>query len=256
MSHKFSPLVLKNLFTQNSTRRAGKSILPAHNYRLISKYVPKRSFVDVGCMWGVNGSYSFFAEEKRAAKVVAVDIYPASEEFLKEKKRRSSAVEYVQGDINFLETTVKIGLCDVVFCSGVLYHMPDPIHTLLCLKSICREILILNTQTISEMPGIKNTAVFYPFLDAKQRKMWNRGIGRQRSITGPYEPESGYGNWFWGFSQSLVESMLKVAGFKVVERHACQFNCLFVFRPVSIKFIAESGAGQSPQDKDFLKFKH
>src|SRR5262249_48379838 len=45
-----------------------------------------KSVVDVGCMWGVTGDYSFLAEESGASQVVGVDIYPAMDAFLEKKK--------------------------------------------------------------------------------------------------------------------------------------------------------------------------
>ncbi len=225
------------------------------NANLIKKYSPGKSFADIGALWGVDGQNSFLAEESGATRVVATDVYPASAKFLEEKRRINSSVEFIEGDINLSETSGKIGPCDIVFCSGVLYHTPDPVHMLARLRSITKETLILNTSSIPEMPGIKNGAVFYPFLSENQRKIWNRGIGSQKAITGPYEPESGYGNWFWGMTPSSIESMLKCAGFEVMERHISQFFSVFVCRAVEIKFTASSGEWNTPKDKEFLKFR-
>lgn len=226
----------------------------ALNANLIKKYASGKSFADIGALWGVDGLNSFLAEDSGATRVVAVDIYPASTKFLEEKKNRNSAVEFIEGDINLSETTEKIGLCDVIFCSGVLYHTPDPVHLLTRLRSICKETLILNTSSIPEIPGLKNGAIFYPFLNEKQRKIWDRGIGSQKAITGSYEPESGYGNWFWGLTPSSLESMLKCAGFEVEERYVYQFNSIFVCRAVTVKFTASSGEWTTPKDEKSLKF--
>ncbi|MCZ6800191.1 MAG: methyltransferase domain-containing protein [Nitrospirae bacterium] len=222
---------------------------------LIEKYAVGKSFADIGCMWGVNGSYAFLAEESGASRVVAVDIYPASEVFVSEANKRKSAVEFIQGDIHHRDLQSKIGVCDTVFCSGVLYHSPNPLDLLHKLRLICGEVLILGTQLIPEMRGIRNTAVFYPFLDEKQRKIWNQGIGRQKSITGPYESESGYGNWFWGFSPSCVESMLACAGFTIEERYKSGFIGYFVCRTGPVQFVPISGDWTTPSDENYLKFK-
>lgn len=225
------------------------------NAGLIRTYISGKSFADIGCMWGVDGFFSFFAEEHGATNVVAVDVYPESEKFIEEKRRRNSKIRFVQGDINLPEVTDAIGIQDVVFCSGVLYHTPDPVHMLLRLHAICGETLILNTAAIPEMPGVRNAAIFYPFLNTSQRKIWNRHIGSQKAITGPYEPESGYGNWFWGMTPSAVESMLACAGFEVEERHISPFRAVFVCKTTPIKFAAESGAWTTPKSGDPLKFR-
>src|SRR5713101_428777 len=180
---------------------------------LIRKMVPGKSFADIGCMWGINGSYSFLAEQSGAKTVMAVDVYPESEAFLNEKAKRKSTVKFVQGDIHSQDIIEKIGVCDVVLCSGVLYHSPNPFGLLIQIRIICGQTLILNTALIPEMKGIQNIAVFYPFLPAAQRKLWDPGRALRIGLTGPYEPESGYGNWFWGFTPSCVEALLEGTGF-------------------------------------------
>jgi hypothetical protein len=44
---------------------------------LIREEVRGKSFVDIGCMWGVNGEYSFFAEQSGARSVIGVDVISA-----------------------------------------------------------------------------------------------------------------------------------------------------------------------------------
>lgn len=236
-------------------RMTNTPVVGDNRVELIQKYVSGKSFVDVGCMWGVDGFYAFTAEAAGATRTVGVDVYPESEEFLKQKQARNSKIEFVQGDINQQETVDKIGLCDVVFCSGVLYHTPNPIHMLGRLRLICDQILILDTSMIPENPDLKNMAVFYPYLSEEQRKLWDRNIGRQKGITGPYEPESGYANWFWGFTPSCLEGMLQCAGFKVEERFIEPFRGRWVCRTIPAQFLPVSGDWTTPKDADFLQFK-
>lgn len=258
MSYKLKLNYLKSKakqFEQKVIRKlTGKKYIGDNRLALIQKYVSGRSFVDVGCMWDINGKFCFLAEEAGATRVVGVDVYPATEAFLAEKANRKSIVEFVQGDINQQSTLEQIGQCDVVFCSGVLYHTPNPVHMLSRLRAICKETLILDTSMIPEMPEIKNGAVFYPFLPEEQRKLWDRGIGRQKAITGPYEPESGYGNWFWGFTPSCLESMLECAGFQTIERFYEPFRGRVVCRAVEVKFAPVSGDWSSPQDLEVKQF--
>lgn len=236
MRYFFTITILKILKKLRQTRVGQKTIavLKIKNgddirKELIRHYVPQKSFVDIGSMWRVNGSFSFFAESCGAKRVVAVDVH-ASDLFEKEKVARKSQVEFILGDIHSAETTSRIGLCDVVFCSGVLYHSPHPLALLSQIKKICREIFILVAMVIPERHGIKNTAVFYPFLDKKQRALWKLGSS-QNGISTPYEERDGYANWFWGCSPSCVESMLCCAGFKIEKRFLRPFQAFFVCRP-------------------------
>ena len=243
--YRLSVRALKASLPSRWTRRLealGLRRRPVDRATLIRRYAPGKSFADIGCMWGIDGRDAFLAEESGATRTIAVDIYPESATFLEEKKRRDSAVRFVRGDINLDEIADEVGLSDVVLCSGVLYHTPDPFRLLTRLRSICRETLILHTQSIPEMRGMRNVAVFYPFLPDEQRRIWDRGVGCQKAIRGPYEPESGYGNWFWGLTPSAIESMLRCAGFEVHERFVSAFTCTFVCRPVAPRFVAASGA--------------
>ncbi len=218
----------------------------ADRAELIKKMVPGKSFADIGCMWGINGYYSFVAEESGAKRVMAVDVYPESAEFLNEKAKRNSVVEFVQGDIHSRDTTEKIGVCDVVLCSGVLYHSPNPFDLLIRLRIICGQTLILSTALIPEMKGMQNVAVFWPFLSVAQRKLWDLGGGLRRGLTGPYESESGYGNWFWGLTPSCVEALLECTGFKIEERSIGPFGGTFLCRTAPLRFEPVSGAWTTP----------
>lgn len=251
MFYKSLTLARQNSLINRSIRKIKKiiGVKETTNAELVRKYVPGKSFADIGALWGVNGINSFIAEEGGAKKVIAVDIYPESPKFIEEKNKRNSKVIFVQGDIHQSSTTSEIGVCDIVLCSGVLYHTPDPIHLLTRLRAICGETLILNTASIPEMREIKNVAVLYPFLDEKQRKIWNRKMGSQMAITVPYEPEEGYANWFWGMTPSCIESMLNCAGFEVKEKFISPFNSIFVCNAVSVKLSASSGEWTLPKEK-------
>src|SRR3954469_21042633 len=104
------------------------------NYHDLPSYIrrlaPGRSFVDVGCMWGVNGPYAFVAEEAGASRVTGVDVFGPTPEFEAERSARASRVRFVLGDATDPRTIEAIGETDVVFCAGVLYHHPSPFDLL------------------------------------------------------------------------------------------------------------------------------
>ena len=201
--------------------RAWLGEIPGNYDRLpeyIRNHAPGRSFVDVGCMWGVNGEYAFIAEQAGATTVKAVDVFGPTPEFEQKRIARGSRVEFVLGDITRPETLAAVGQADVVFCAGVLYHHPSPFDVLVALRRICRDTLILRTSTIPEIRGLPNAAVYFPMLDAKSRQLWNLkdlGLLHQAGISNAFQPSEGYGNWFWGLTPSCLESLLATAGFSV-----------------------------------------
>src|SRR4051812_46189934 len=114
MFYRLSVLAMNNALLKRAIRKTKKVLGKqdrVDDKNLIRKYVKGKTFADIGCMWGVHGAYSFLAEESGATRVKAVDVYPESDEFLEEKKRRGSKLEFVRGDINLRETTDRIGMC-------------------------------------------------------------------------------------------------------------------------------------------------
>jgi len=111
------------------------------DYQLLSEHIRHhvggRSFVDVGGMWGVNGEHAFTAEEAGATEVKGVDVFGPTPEFLEKKMDRNSSVEFILGDIGQPKILDRVGVMDVVFCAGVLYHHPSPFDLLASLRRIC-----------------------------------------------------------------------------------------------------------------------
>ncbi len=208
--------------------------------KYIKKYAPGHSFVDIGCMWGVNGEYAFLAEEAGASKVIGIDVFGPTPEFEEKKAARNSQVQFILGDAGSTETIAQVGVMDVVFCAGVLYHPPSPFDLLVALRRMCGQTLILRTSTIPEIDNLPNAAVFYPFLNSKDRRLWNLsklGVSKQVGITDGFEPGEGYGNWFWGLTPSCLESMLKTAGFHVEQRATEAFAQTVICKAVKPSFI-------------------
>jgi hypothetical protein len=208
-------------------------------YEYIGLHVRGRSFVDVGCMWGVNGDHAFAAEEAGATSVKGVDVFGPTPEFEEKKRSRNSSVEFILGDVSHPDTLARVGVADVVLCAGVLYHHPSPFDLLTALRRICGVMLILRTSTIPEIRSLRNAGVFYPMLGARERGLWDLsslGVGRQVGITAGFEPGEGYGNWFWGMTPSCVASMLQTAGFRIDYRAAEPFAQTFICSVVDVPF--------------------
>lgn len=202
----------------------------------IRNYVRGNSFVDIGCMWGVNGEYAFVAEEAGATQVKAVDVFGPTPEFEAKHRQRNSKVEFILGDATQPEIIDRIGPVDVVFCAGVLYHLPSPYDLLAVFRKLCRKTLILRTSTIPEIGGLPNMAIHWPWLDERHRRLWNLkslGLPHQSGISNEFQPDEGYGNWFWGLTPSCLASLLKLAGFETEWRFNEAFAQTFICHPVA-----------------------
>ena len=205
--------------------------LPDRYRDMIARHAAGRSFADVGCMWNVDGAYAFHAVDAGATRVVGVDLMPPSPAFDAENLRRGNPVRFVQGDVNEPATTAAVGVVDVVFCSGVLYHVPSPLLTLDRLRSICATTLILVSAVIREQDA-PQAAVFLPHLDERARRaLAYRSRHVRLGLDTAFVPTDGYGNWYWAFTPSCVEAMVRTAGFRISERYAYPHAICLVCHP-------------------------
>lgn len=183
---------------------------------LVARHVAGRSFVDVGCMWSVNGAIAFAAEDAGATKVTGVDVMAPTPEYEAEHTRRDSNVRFVTGDVHDIGTVAEVGPHDVVWCSGVLYHAPHPLLTLERLRALTGQTLILATETL---PRRGTDCVFAP------------APGAHPTHTEPFDRDRGYVNWFWGISPGALREMLRATGFETVEEHRLPFHTTVVAQP-------------------------
>lgn len=227
-------------------RRVGKpSREEWHRRRLefVDAHARGKSFADVGGLYSLHGEIAFRAEDAGATAVSLLDAGdPAYDpEYTAEHERRSSRVRFVQGDLHDATTLERLGAHDVVWCTGVVYHTPHPLHQLMNLRSVTRELLYLGTHTIPEVPGVPQACVFYPYLSERERRAFGRPHWKPKvlaAIGAPFDdrPMYGYANFWWGISPSALRAMLRAARFEVVEErrvHAYPWYLEVVARPVA-----------------------
>jgi len=195
---------------------------------ILAEIVPGRTVIDIGGMWFLHGNVSFWAEELGASSVVLLDGMDPTPEFEAEHRRRGSDVQYMQGDLHERATMEMVGPHDIVWCTGVLYHTPDPYRQFEHLRLICRERCFVGTQTIPELPDFENAAVFYPFMSDESRLAHDTAHpgGQRVGVSEPFDmkPMMGYANWWWGLSPSCLTALMQSAGFEILDVMAPQFT--------------------------------
>jgi tRNA (mo5U34)-methyltransferase len=123
-----------------------------------------KTFLDIGA-W--DGFFSFEAERRGAARVLAVDefvwagkAWGSKAGFETAKKILNSQVEDRLISVYDISPAT-IGQFDVVLFSGVLYHLEHPYLALLNVASVTKELLILETHT--DLEWTRRPAIaFYP----------------------------------------------------------------------------------------------
>lgn len=158
-----------------------------------------KSVLDIAA-W--DGAFSFEAERRGARRVVALDSTQYRdagwEGFDYAKQALNSRVEKLDMDLSLLSPG-SVGTFDVVFCLGLLYHLPNPVSTMQQIAAVTSEMMILETHTDLEFCR-RPAAAFYPGVEL-------RGDAS---------------NW-WGFNTEGVRALLRSLGFrsvKVVDRYS------------------------------------
>jgi tRNA (mo5U34)-methyltransferase len=154
------------------------------------------SVLDVGA-W--DGYFSFEAERRGAARVLAIDSFSwegggwgSKAGFELAHEALGSSVESQTIDVLDLSPET-VGVFDLVLFLGVLYHMRDPLLALERVASVTGKQLIVDTHV--DLIGLRRpAAAFYP----------GDELNRDPS------------NW-WGPNPAAVEAMLRTVGFPRVE---------------------------------------
>jgi tRNA (mo5U34)-methyltransferase len=148
-----------------------------------------KTVLDIGA-W--DGFFSFEAERRGAARVVALDSYSwrngGKAGFELARAALNSRVEDVEAEVLDI-CPERLGTFDLVLFLGVLYHMRHPLLALERVRSVTGSQLILETHV--SMQWYRRPAMaFYP------------GAQLNEDVT----------NW-WGPNPAAVVSMLQTAGF-------------------------------------------
>jgi len=210
----------------------------------VREHAPGRSFADVGGLFAHAGNVAFAAERAGATAVTEFDAGDAHlTGFTARHEAEGSRIRVVQGDLEDPVSVERLGPHDVVWCTGVVYHTPNPVRQLMLLRTVTRELLYLGTHTIPEVPGLRHACVYYPHLDAGDRRAyaaphWEPEREGMVGLGTPFDdaPMHGHANFWWGISPSALRAMLRTARFEVVEErrnHQTPFNLDVVARPVA-----------------------
>lgn len=203
----------------------------------IAQVVEGRSFVDVGGLWGTVNEKVSVAHAAGARSLAMIDISshdgPLWNAF--EERRRTLQlpdVRCIEGNVlELVERDVDLAF-DVVHCSGVLYHAPDPLRLLEALRRLTRSHLVLSSSVI---PGViandegelhvpDAAALFVPALTGRDRAIlrahwWpivqDGAIGLTRDLD-RWRPGD-FGPWWWLPTVPSLEAMCRASGFHVRE---------------------------------------
>lgn len=196
-----------------------------------------KSFADVGGLWGTVNEKVSVAHRAGASRLAMLDIsVPDSAWWPKFRDRIRG-----EGVTQCHEVIVDIAQYqderfDVVHCSGVLYHHPNPMMILTGLRRACRSHCVL-TSAVTQKEIVNEAgrfsipscgAILVPALSDADRavlaKYWSTIGAGVMGITEPGEfrihADNTFdaGPWWWLPTPECMEAMAAAAGFRVVDR--------------------------------------
>ena len=200
----------------------------------ISQVVAGKSFADVGGLWGTVNEKVSVAHTHGASTLTMLDVSPRDSELwiLFDERRRTlriPAVECVSGDILALSEADPCPQFEVVHCSGVLYHMPEPVRFLRALRKITGETLVLTSAvTATRVEGEKGVLeipaaamLCIPALRGREREIvqsyWqgivgDGAFGLTRQLP-EWDPED-FASWWWLPTPDALTALCEAAGFR------------------------------------------
>jgi methyltransferase family protein len=204
---------------------------------MISTHVKDGSFADIGGLWGLTNEKVTVAIEAGCRTATMIDIVPLSHESWKAFDARAQSLgitnyKKLPGNVDDPALAAKAGSFEFVHCSGVIYHVPNPLHTLTRLHALTRRFLLLVSMTVperilsdtGEISFAGGRVVFLPAVDAQTKSVLAqhfRGLGI--NLGGicndhyPWTSPGTYQPWWWLWTVDTLSAMLRLTGFQIVD---------------------------------------
>ena len=200
----------------------------------IAQVVAGKSFADVGGLWGTVNEKVSVAHAHGARTLTMIDVSPPESILWQrfEDRRQSlrlPEVQAISGDVQTLAETSPELRFEIVHCSGVLYHMPEPIRFLRALRKITTDTLVLtSTVTATRVTGENGTLeipaaamLCIPALRGREREIVRSywlgvvgdgafGLTQELAV---WHPED-FAPWWWLPTPDALTALCEATGFQ------------------------------------------
>jgi hypothetical protein len=205
--------------------------------QIITSHVRDSRFADVGGLWGLINEKITVAVKAGCRAATMIDFMPMKHQSWSEFDRHAKSLgvaEYRKflGNIDDPNLPDKVGTFDFVHCSGVIYHVPNPLHTLSRLYALTERFLFLGSMTVpthvhtsaGEISFAGGRTVFLPAVDTPTKEILAehfRALGiKLTGITDdqyPWTSLLAYGPWWWLWTEETLAVMARSSGFRILE---------------------------------------
>jgi len=209
----------------------------------IQDIVQNKTFADVGGLWNTINEKVTVASSAGAREVTMIDLMHDKSHWWDKFDEKCKTVNVVcdtkiSMDVDDLDLLERVGTFDVVHSAGVLYHCPNPIHTLNQFYSITNEYFILGTTRIpSNFDDIRfpmdvpsGGILLSEVLSEKQKQICMEFYGLNKSdifYDGRKDEMTQYNKdmtnrqtnpWWYFFTDEYIEYILKICGFNILKK--------------------------------------
>ncbi len=161
---------------------------------------------------GTRDGFFAFELERRGADVTAVDYMPRDQTgFAVAAEILGSGVGYLRDNVYNLSAD-RLGTFDLVLFLGLLYHLPDPLGALAIVRSLCRDVLFLETQVIDDAFRLEDGRLVP--LRTVSTQLANVPLMQFY----PHDALAGDPTNYWAPNQACLDGMLAETNFRVIAR--------------------------------------
>ena len=209
--------------------------------QLVTELAPGKTFADVGGLWQTVNEMVSVAARAGAREATMIDIQKPESRLWAAFHEHCASLDVagyrsIVGDICDDGLHEHTGSFDITYCSGVLYHCPNPLNVIRNLLAMTRESLVLSSATLPERiingEGVLELplgqCLLVPTLDAPQLSVLREYfIGQRRTtnavgITKPLldlfrsDGQLRTGPWWWLFTAETLVRMCELFDAEVV----------------------------------------
>lgn len=161
-----------------------EELLRLDKHHWIKEFVPGKSFADVGGLWGTVNETVSIAMLSKASSATMIDIQPFGNEWWEkfdERCKEFGLTDYSKKQLDVCHSDSLKGQqkYDFVHCSGILYHVSDPIQFIQNLISLANEYVLISSMCIpdyisndsGELISPVGTSHLVPCLSESNRKV-------------------------------------------------------------------------------------
>ncbi len=203
----------------------------------IGRVVKGKSFADLGGIWGTVNEKVSVAHQHGARALTMIDQIPFEQDDWRSFNERLNQLniphtECVSKDILALADQPDSPKYDVVHCSGVLYHIPDPMRLMDTLRKITGEYLVVGSVITPTVLKTKEgtlqipegTCLFIPALEKAEQAIaksyWQEfvqdgAVGLTKELESWRDTH--YVPWWWLPTVTAFKAMGRAAGFEFVD---------------------------------------